>query len=198
MTSITNLVFSAILALLCITIHEVSHGYCAYLCGDDTAKVKGRLTFNPIAHIDPIGLLCLIIANFGWAKPVPVNPSKLNHRKRDMILVSLAGPFSNFLFALLLSPFYALTPVGSLGESIIMQAMILNVGLGVFNLVPIPPLDGSKVLSSLLPQRLSAAYYKIEPFMMALVAFLAITGILTSFITPIILFILRFFVSLYL
>ena len=157
----------AVAVLLALTIHEVSHGYMAYLCGDKTAKAMGRLSFNPLRHIDPVGAICLLLFRFGWAKPVMVNPMYFRKPKRDMILVSLAGPLSNFIMAfvsLLVFKILLITgliPPGFLGGYLLTFLYLfldMNIGLCVFNLLPIPPLDGSKIFLPLLPSRL---YYDI-------------------------------------
>jgi len=140
--------------LLALTIHELAHGYVANMLGDPTAKNAGRLTLNPLAHLDPLGTVMLIFAHFGWAKPVPVNPYNLGNPRRDMILVSLAGPLSNLMLALisgLLARFYITMGGGSqVIFNIILFSMRINVVLMVFNLIPIPPLDGSKILFGLM------------------------------------------------
>jgi len=146
--------------LLCLTIHELAHGVVAYKLGDETAKREGRLTLNPLKHIDPIGLLMMFIVRFGWAKPVPVNPYNLKKPKRDMALIALAGPVSNFLLAFVILlfqvPVMRLLAGGGAGAqvgSLILAGASISVFFGIFNLLPIPPLDGSKVLFSFLPGR---------------------------------------------
>lgn len=159
-------------AFLSVVFHEVSHGYVAYLLGDPTAKMQKRLSLNPIQHLDILGLLSMIIFGFGWAKPVPVNPYYFKRKKLGMALVSLAGPFSNILCAILalgICKVLTLIPIYSEGLFIVLQGffeflmifIILNIGLAVFNLIPISPLDGSKILFSVLPDR---AYMKILQF----------------------------------
>lgn len=156
-------------ALLTVVFHEVSHGYVAFLLGDRTAKDSGRLSLNPIKHIDPIGLICMIIFRFGWAKPVPVNPYYFKNRKGGMALTALAGPLSNLLFALIsffliwiltLIPITSQTVYNVLNFCLSLFTILasLNIGLAIFNLIPIPPLDGSKILNALLPDKI---YYKI-------------------------------------
>lgn len=156
-------------ALLTVVFHEISHGYVAYFLGDNTAKNAKRLSLNPLRHIDLIGLLCMIILRFGWAKPVPVNIINFKNRKAGTALVSIAGPLSNILFALvsfLLIKLLLIIPIYSefafsvidLFVSFFMMTASLNIGLAVFNLLPIPPLDGSKILNSVLPDKI---YYKI-------------------------------------
>lgn len=156
-------------ALLTVVFHEVSHGYIAYLLGDRTAKDSGRLSLNPLHHIDPVGLICMILFRFGWAKPVPVNPMYFKNRKGGMALTAVAGPVSNIVFALfsffMIRLIILIPPTSELVYNILDFLIAffsllasLNVGLAVFNLIPIPPLDGSKILNALLPDRI---YYKI-------------------------------------
>ncbi len=151
-------------AFFAIVFHEISHGYVAFLLGDRTAKDSGRLSLNPISHIDVFGLICMVIFGFGWAKPVPVNPYYFKNRKLSMSLVAIAGPVSNLIMAAIsLLCISLLTRLEISGNLIIKLATllvyffnisaILNVGLAVFNLIPIPPLDGSKILFALLPTR---------------------------------------------
>ena len=162
---ILSIVQSLIPALVCITLHELSHGYTAYLLGDDTAKSRGRLTLNPIKHMDVMGLLMMLVFHVGWAKPVPVNMYKFKNPKRGMALTALAGPMSNlviavvFLFVsgLLYIPLYS-SGVGYFFLGMLQLTAYISVGLGLFNLIPIPPLDGSKVLFSLMSDD---KYYKL-------------------------------------
>lgn len=151
---ILRIVITVVAAIISITVHEVSHGFAAYKCGDNTAKIYGRLSLNPLKHIDWIGALCLVVFKFGWAKPVPVNSFNFKNRKRDIIIVSLAGPLSNFILAFL-AMFLGSVVVGDNFWVIVFNAFLwiltyLNIGLGVFNLIPIPPLDGSKILGEFL------------------------------------------------
>jgi Zn-dependent protease len=161
-----------------LTFHEFMHGQVADLLGDHTARDQGRLTLNPIPHIDPIGFIMLIIAKFGWAKPVPVNP--LNFRgdmKRGMLLVSLAGPATNivlaFISAIILGAFYHLKL--PYFNDIFFNMILINVILGIFNLIPIPPLDGSKILAGLLPGR-QEWLYKLEAYGMIILIVLVFSG----------------------
>lgn len=168
--------FSAAGALICLTVHELCHGAAAYRLGDPTAKAAGRLTLNPIRHIDPLGLLLLVTAHVGWAKPVPVDPRYFKKPKAGMALTALAGPVSNFVLAwLLLVVANLLWHVLSFTSTVhvhlltfLLNTAVISVGLGVFNLFPIPPLDGSKVLFSLLPDRTYAAILRYERFGMLL------------------------------
>jgi len=154
--------------LAALTVHEYAHGWVAYQLGDPTAKSLGRLTLNPLAHLDPIGTILLIVAFFGWAKPVPVNPLNFRNPRRDMIWVALAGPFSNVLLAALIG--FSLQPLINYGlmepfgtvYQMMTLAVFINLMLALFNLLPIPPLDGSKVVAGLLPIRYLGIWLKFE------------------------------------
>ncbi|MBS1336692.1 MAG: site-2 protease family protein [Oscillospiraceae bacterium] len=146
--------------LMCLTVHETCHGLAAYALGDPTARRAHRLSLNPLRHIDWFGLLMMFAAGFGWAKPVPVNPNYFKKPKQGMALTALAGPVSNFLLALLtLLAARILCDVAAYSETnqrildFLLMVAVLSIGLGLFNLVPIPPLDGSKVLFAVLPDR---------------------------------------------
>lgn len=174
-------------ALLAIIMHEVSHGYVAERCGDPTARLLGRLNLNPLRHLDPIGTLAVFIFGFGWARPVPVNAGNLRHPKRDMIWVSLAGPLTNLLLALLsaflLKAISMVEPMMAGNGDLFLQvskplrmmaafSLYINVLLGMFNLLPVPPLDGGRVLMGVLPQRQAQLLSKLEPFGFVLILFL--------------------------
>ena len=165
---ILNILITVIAAIVSITIHEVSHGFAAYKCGDNTAKMYGRLSLNPLKHIDWIGALCLVVFKFGWAKPVPVNSFNFRNRKKDIIIVSLAGPVSNFLLAFVSLFIVSLIPVTGYFNRILATFLItlvyLNIGLGVFNLIPIPPLDGSKILGEFLSGVAKYKYLSFERY----------------------------------
>jgi len=159
--------------LIALTFHEFAHAYVAYRLGDPTAKNMGRLTLNPLAHLDPMGTIMIFLIHFGWAKPVPVDPRYLGNPKRDMMWISAAGPLMNMALALvsgiLLRIFIALglanTYAGS-SASILFQmlyfSLYINLALAFFNLLPIPPLDGSKILAGVLPHRYAPTLYMIE------------------------------------
>ncbi len=161
---IVGILIRAVAVLLAISVHEMCHGYAAYFLGDKTAKAMGRLSLNPLRHLDPVGALCLMFFGFGWAKPVMVNPRYFKNPKRGMILTSLAGPVSNFILAflgLVIFKILDMTHVFYMDSYLVVLAVLflcsviwLNIGLGVFNLIPIPPLDGSKIFLPLLPPRL--------------------------------------------
>lgn len=167
---------SVFCVLLSLTLHEFGHGLAAYAMGDKTAKSSGRLSLNPIDHLDPIGALCLFLFGFGWAKPVPVNPYNFKHKKGGMVLTSLAGPITNFIIAFI--AMLVMTIIGNVSFSsrgigfdlasvfynVCYYLLIMNLGLGIFNLIPIPPLDGSKVVGAVLPTDLYFNYMRYERF----------------------------------
>lgn len=189
--------------LLGITLHEVAHGYVAYLLGDPTAKQAGRLTLNPIKHLDPLGLIVLLLTRkIGWAKPVPINPSYFKNFKKGLLLVSLAGPGANFLLAIFFwliiklivfinpnpttflslyffKPLYLISSAG----------VIVNIILGIFNLIPIPPLDGSKIIAYFLPENIVYKYFSLEKYGLFILIILVFTGLLNKFLNIILNFI---------
>jgi Zn-dependent protease len=157
--------------LLAVTIHELAHGLVADRLGDPTARLSGRLTLNPLPHIDPLGALALVLVGFGWAKPVPVNAYNLRHPVRDMAAIAAAGPLSNFVVAFVgILAYRLLVPVTTLPaiveplRSIMAMVFILNVGLGVFNLIPLPPLDGGHFLPYFFPRASWGAIHKLEQY----------------------------------
>ena len=159
---INQLIVKIPVLLFAITVHEYSHGRAALWLGDPTARDMNRLTLNPIPHIDPIGAICLFLFNFGWAKPVPVNPRNFRQPRRDIVLMSLAGPAANISVALLAGLMLRFFPVPSqLYLQALLWLLIMNIGLGLFNLLPIPPLDGSHVMENVLPPRPSMQYRRI-------------------------------------
>lgn len=183
--------------LLAITCHEVSHGFVANRLGDDTARVMGRLTLNPLKHIDIFGTIMIFVVGIGWAKPVPVNFNNLRRPKQDMIWVAAAGPITNFLLAtlsaLLLRGLIAFAGGGGGQASFVFQPVLMmlsfsiyiNLLLGIFNLIPIPPLDGGRVAVGLLPLRLAMGLSRIEPFGMILIILVVyFTGLFSIVISP--------------
>ena len=185
--------------LVAVTFHELAHGFVAYRLGDPTAKYAGRLTINPIRHLDPVGTLVFIVTGMiGWAKPVPVNPYNLRDPRRDMVWISLAGPVANLLIAgvsaILFRFLMGMLPIESpVGRSVLIPlilmvrlSVILNIGLAIFNLLPVPPLDGSKVLMGLLPYRQAVAYGKIEPYGFLILLGLIFLGVTDYIVVPLI------------
>ncbi len=152
--------------LVSITLHEFGHAYTAYRLGDQTPKIDGRLSLNPIAHLDPIGTLMILFGPIGWAKPVRIDPSALKGRYAEL-LVSLAGPMANMILAVIAVAVLKHAPIPLAYEGIIEPLkvmMMLNLALAVFNLLPIPPLDGGHIIQNLLPYRWRPAYYQIMPY----------------------------------
>lgn len=150
--------------LFALTIHEYAHGLVADRLGDPTARYAGRLTFNPLSHLDPIGTLMLLLVGFGWARPVPVDPRNLRNPKRDMMWISLAGPGANVLLAAILGLILRGVGASSTVWYMVWFGMSISLVLAVFNLIPIPPLDGSKILMGLLPPRLEYGYRRTERY----------------------------------
>ena len=174
--------------------HELAHAWMALRLGDTTARDEGRLTLNPIKHIDWLGLLMIVLVGFGWAKPVMINPENLQNKKRDMAFIAAAGPAINFVLAFLLL-FVGIVILG--GQVLfVLNMAFLSIMLGVFNMLPIPPLDGSKVLAALMPDEMYNAYRRFEGFGMVLFIILALTGMLGRIIVPTIHLIFGWMVSI--
>jgi len=173
----------AVPALVCITIHELAHGYIAYRLGDNTAKQMGRLTLNPIKHIDLIGLIMILLVRFGWAKPVPVNMRNFKHPKWYMAITAIAGPLSNIILAAIVILVDVFLPAETphIVEIIVRRMASLSIILAVFNLLPIPPLDGSKVLFSLLPNDKYNNLMRYERFGMIIIIALLFSGSFLGF-----------------
>ena len=167
--------FSLVAALIALTVHEFCHGYIAYKLGDNTARNLGRLSLNPLHHLDIFGVICMVLFHFGWAKPVPINARNFKNPKRDFALTALAGPLSNITIAFLSTPIFLscfyLTYIdtdSAFVQSLILKTItffqyfvIINLGLGVFNLIPLPPFDGSRIVNVLLPERI---YFRIMKY----------------------------------
>lgn len=201
-TIVSKIAIMLVPALLAIILHEVAHGYIAERFGDPTARLLGRLTMNPFKHLDPIGTIAIFIFGFGWARPVPVNPGNFRRPRRDMIWVALAGPTINLLLAVLSA--LLLRGLGMLDQSsfgasqVYIQFIIpvkmmagfslyINALLGVFNLIPVPPLDGGRILTGILPERQAALISKLEPFGFVLILFLVFfTDVWSLVLSPVI------------
>lgn len=175
--------------LLCLILHETCHGVAAFFLGDPTAKRNHRLSLNPLRHIDWLGLAAMVLTGVGWAKPVPVNPNYFKRPKLGMAITALAGPLSNLLLALWLLLGVRVMLNGSASETLVMfllETAILSIGLGVFNLIPIPPLDGSKILAALLPDKQYQWLMRYERMGMLLIMLLVVFGALSGIVTPVI------------
>ena len=173
-TDIPQLLLNLVAVLVALTIHEYAHGYAAYKLGDNTAQLCGRLTLNPVKHLDPFGALCMLVFRFGWAKPVPINPRNFKNPKRDFAITALAGPLVNIVvaffsafFLLLADKFFVVTNSVMLNNVQYYTTVffyifhLVNLGLGIFNLIPIPPFDGSRILNAVLPPKL---YFKVMKY----------------------------------
>jgi len=167
--------------ILVITVHEFAHALAAYLLGDQTAKLSGRLTLNPLSHLDPIGSLMMIVAGFGWGKPVPFNPLNLRKPIRDSAIIAFSGPASNFLLATVLSIVFHFFP-----SSQLLLLISLNLGLGFFNLLPIHPLDGFKVVTGILPRDLAISFSETSRYGMIFLLILLFSGIFNAIFFPLI------------
>lgn len=211
--NIFEIIWSIPAVLIAITFHEYAHGFAAYYYGDPTAKLAGRLTLNPIAHLDPIGTIMLIMFRIGWAKPVPVNYGNLRNPRKDMIKVSLAGPISNILIAFLFSIIYRINNIflqniiySALGNMpnlvltlirgwiiFLQTGILINLVLAFFNLIPVPPLDGHHIAIGILPIKWAKIYSKINStYGMLILLMLIWTGIIGKVIFPIAFYIFRF------
>lgn len=188
-----SILLAVVPSVLCITLHELSHGYTAYFLGDDTAKRSGRLTLNPLKHLDPVGLLMLAVFHVGWAKPVPVNMFRFKNPKRGMAITALAGPVSNLAIAVVFMFLYGLfyiplrdSAAGSYFLTMLQLTVYISLGLAIFNFIPIPPLDGSKVLFSLMSDESYIKLMRYEKYGSLLMLALVASGILGKPLTALI------------
>ncbi len=198
--SILQFIILAPPLFLALTVHEFAHGYVAFRLGDPTAQREGRLTLNPLKHLDPLGTIAFFIFHLGWAKPVPVNPAYFKDPQKDMLWVALAGPITNLalavISALMVKAVVLLAqtiPYSAMGEAILVPlsstliaSVWINLVLGIFNFLPIPPLDGSRILAGVLPPDLARSYASIERYGFILLILLAATGVLSKLILPLI------------
>ena len=184
---IPTLVYTVPAVLIAISLHEFAHGWASWKLGDPTPRATGRLSLNPLRHLDPIGTLCLLVFHFGWAKPVMVDPRYYKNRKRGMVLTALAGPGMNFLISLVctlgMGLILRLTGgyVGAVVRHIyylLFYTSAISTGLGLFNLIPVPPLDGSKVLGAVLPEDKYFGYMRYERYGALIMMVLLFTGVL--------------------
>ncbi|MCX7827686.1 MAG: site-2 protease family protein [Thermanaerothrix sp.] len=189
---LAELLLSIPAVLWAITFHEFCHGYVAHLLGDPTPRLSGRLSLNPLHHLDPVGAVMLLIFRFGWAKPVPVDARYFKNPTRDMVLVSLAGSAGNFLTAFMVGLMVKVMPQFFLSNfalrELVLLMIFINLGLGVFNLFPIPPLDGSKILYLLLPSRWLHSYFWLERYGVLVILVLVMTGVLPRIMSPVVMF----------
>lgn len=186
--------------LLAISVHEYAHARMAFRLGDDTAERAGRMTLEPWAHFDLVGAIMLLLFGFGWARPVPVEPYRMKNPRKDMATVSLAGPMANILLFLFLQIVVVLlaTRIRFAGTrlyyipNILQEAAYINLGLGVFNLIPVPPLDGSRILARFLPSTMLDAWENLERYGFIILVILLSTGVASRFMRPIMTLLIRF------
>ena len=172
--------------IVSISIHEFSHAFAAKFLGDPTAKNMGRLTINPKAHLDPMGTVFLLLVGFGWGKPVPFNPMNLKNPKRDSALISLAGPLSNLILATTLSLILRFVPVGDLIATFLYTAILYNLMLGFFNLIPLGPLDGNKIMFGILPNRLAVQWVDFQRYGIYILMFLVLFNLIGKILGPLV------------
>ena len=189
--------------LVAVTVHELAHGLVADRLGDSTARLQGRLTLNPLPHIDPIGALALVLAGFGWAKPVPVNAFNLRRPIRDMAWIAAAGPASNFVVAFLALVAFGLLPrvvdvpfVARPLAELLKAVYVLNLSLGIFNLIPVPPLDGGHFLPYFLPRRSWSRLHQLEQYAPFILLLLLMTGLTRYVVDPVFQFVSGIYIDI--
>lgn len=202
MNTIDQLIIQIPPLLLALTLHEYAHGYIAYRLGDPTAHQAGRLSFNPLKHLDPIGTLAFFFIKIGWARPVPVNPSYFRNPRQGMLWVALAGPLTNLLLAVISAVLLRMVLFGAafLPEAPLLQTILvpvylmlvasiwINLVLCIFNFLPIPPLDGGRIMAGLLPEEMARSFAAFERYGFIMILVLAFTGVLSKVILPVIRF----------
>ena len=193
---LTDMIFSIIPALICIVFHELSHGFVAYKLGDTTAKEMGRLTLNPLKHIDVLGLIMMAVFHFGWAKPVPVNMYRFKNPKRGMAITALAGPVSNIIIAVVFMALYGffwplmyMSEFGAVILDMLNTTAVISISFAIFNILPIPPLDGSKILFSFAPQHIHKNLMRYERFGMIILIALIYLGTIDGFLNKTVMFV---------
>lgn len=182
--NLTNILVSLVAIAVAISVHEFGHAYAAHLLGDDTAKMYGRMTLDPAKHIDPIGLIMMVIFRFGWAKPVPVNPNNFKNYKLGNVLVSLAGAIGNILAAIVCVFIMKYVQMDAI-RLIANVTLMYNIGFAAFNLLPIPPLDGWGIISSFIPYKYNDIVYKYESLSYPILLILLFTGAYAIIVSPI-------------
>jgi len=194
----TWLIFAVPSILIASTVHEYFHAWTAVKLGDPTPKINGRLTLNPLAHIDPIGAIMMVLFKLGWSKPVPINEWNFKNRKRDKALTALAGPVSNLILATFAGLLYQFLGDYSLIAFFLYTFTTINISLAVFNILPIPPLDGHKIVGGFLPKKWSYWWEELEKYswiliLLLLIPFSPLSDILSSYINAVLSFFLRVF-----
>ena len=189
--NLQDIIIRTIAVLVAIIPHEMAHGYTAYLCGDETAKNDGRLSLNPLHHLDPIGTICLIFFKFGWAKPVMINPNNFRDRKKGTFFVSIAGVLTNFILAIISVIIMKHIRLNDFVFELLMNIFWFNIVLGVFNLIPIPPLDGSKLLFSFLPLKYEYYLIKYEKYGYIILLLLIMSNNLDKILIPMVNFMIN-------
>lgn len=183
-TDFSDLLLLLPAVLLAITVHEFAHAFVADRLGDPTPRQLGRLTLNPLAHLDVLGTIFFVLFRFGWARPVPVNPRNFANPRQGMLQVALAGPLANVTVAFAVGLIFKTQGVPGIWEGLTAMVVLINVVLAVFNLIPIPPLDGSRILEGLLPPEQAIAYRRIQPYGTIIILVLLYTGVIGQVLTP--------------
>lgn len=189
--NLQEIIIRSIAVLVAIIPHEMAHGFAAYLCGDETAKNDGRLSLNPLHHLDPIGTICLILFKFGWAKPVMINPNNFRNRKKGTFFVAIAGVLTNFILAIISVIILKHIHLNEFMQELLLNIFWFNIILGVFNLIPIPPLDGSKILFSFLPLKYEYYLIKYERYGYIILLLLIMSSTLDKILVPMVNFMIN-------